>query len=88
MGGQFTKIKSFEPLTRDKWDSIRKAFTPTQAIVAGLNFVDFRFGAGVIDDQTKCVWTRERRRVTIFVSNGAYGASISKLEDPSCPKQR
>lgn len=82
----FDPVLRFEPLSRDEWERIRRAFTAIQAITAGLNFVDHRYGAGVIDEHTKCVWTRARLRVTFFSRGGPYGASLSKEPDPACPK--
>lgn len=83
---RFDLIVSFEPLSRDEWEKIRRAFTAVQAIAAGLNFVDYRYGAGVIDEHTKCVWTRQKLRITLFSRGGAYEVSLSKEPDPMCPK--
>lgn len=82
----FDPIVRFEPLSRDDWEKIRRVFTAVQAITAGLNFVDHRYGAGVINEHTKCVWTRQKLRVVLFSRGGAYGASLSKEPDPSCPE--
>ena len=81
----FAPIRSFEPLDRATWERIRNNFTPAQAIVAGINFVDFRYGAGVIDAHTKCIWTTTKRRVVLSYKDGAVIASLSKVEDPACP---
>lgn len=83
---KYEPIKSFEPLTREQLRIIVKPFTAVQAIAAGLNFIDYRYGAGVINETTKCVWTRTKRRVTIFGSHGTFGASLSKDPDPACPE--
>lgn len=81
----FDPIQRFEPLTIEQLAVVRRCFTPTEAMVAGLNFIDVRYGVGVIDNQTKCMWTRSKRRVTIGYNGGGRIATISKVEDPNCP---
>lgn len=82
----FDSIVRFEPLSRDQWEKIKRAFTAVQAITAGLNFVDHRYGAGVIDEHTKCVWTRSGMRVVLWYSHGTQGATLSKEPDPNRPE--
>jgi hypothetical protein len=63
--------------------------TPVQAIACGLYYADRRFGAGRIDDKTKCVWTRERLRIEFSaIEGGGFAASLKKSgPDPYCPER-
>lgn len=83
----FAPIQRFEPLTANQWYEVYRCFTPVQAITAGLNFVDWRYGTGVIDERTNCVWTRQKLRVVLESKHNGYTASLSEQEDPSCPSR-
>lgn len=57
------------------------------AMIAGLGEVDISAGAGVINDNTKCLWTKEGHRIEVWLSSdGGYGAAKSRAIDPEKPQ--
>ena len=85
--GDMKSIKSFEPTTHVTVNLIAAAFGPIGSMIAGLNDVDIDAGAGVIDDSTKCLWTKDGHRIEIWVSSdGGFGAAKSKEIDSDKPK--
>lgn len=44
------------------------------------------FGAAVLSDGSKCVWTPDRRRITMTsLRDGGFIVSQAKAADPECP---
>ena len=79
-------IKSFEPITVRRLKSIAAALGPIGAMIVGLGEVDISAGAGVINDSTKCLWTKKGHRIEVWMaSDGGYGAAKSKAIDPEKP---
>ena len=76
-------IKRYERLTREQWERALFEIGPEIAMAAGLYYVDYRMGIGIIDDNSRCVWTRQGRRVTITYDEGRpVAAKIGKTPDP------
>ena len=79
-------ICSFEPVTSETVDSITSALGAIGAMIAGLNDIDISAGAGIIDKNTKCLWTQDGHRIEVWLSaDGSYGAAKSKEIDPDKP---
>ena len=79
-------IKSFEPVTIAVIDSIAAVLGPTGAMIAGLGEIDIPAGAGVIEDNMKCLWTKSGHRIEVWLSSdGGFGAAKSKDVDPDKP---
>ena len=82
-------IKAFEPVTTKTVDLIAKAIGNVGSMIAGLNDVDIAAGAGILGEQTKCLWTKDGHRIEVWLSSdGGYGASKSKEIDPDKPMPR
>lgn len=68
-------IKSREGITARQVQSICDALGPTACLVVGLNDIDLSAGAGVINDYTKCIWTKDGARIDIWARDGSIGAA-------------
>ncbi len=83
----FKTIESFEPVDRQIVYMIGTALGQMACMVVGLNEVDVSLGCGVINDHTRCLWTKDGHRIEVWCSNdGGYGAARSKEIDPDCPR--
>lgn len=81
------KVERFEPITEDIFKQILDCFTPTARMIAGLNEVDLRRGAGVLSKDSKCLWTKDGHRVTVAMGQGgSFSAAKSKDPDPQAPE--
>jgi hypothetical protein len=81
------KVEYCEPITQNTVSMIVRTLGPLTAIICGLNEVDLTKGAGVINKQSKCLWTKSRHRITIVISSdGGIIAHKSRDPDPDCPK--
>ncbi|KKL28467.1 hypothetical protein LCGC14_2374830 [marine sediment metagenome] len=78
-------IKRFEPVDASIVRMIGNALGSTGAMIAGLSDVDILAGCGVIDNNTRCLWTRDGYRIEVWQRDGSYGASKSKKVDPLKP---
>ena len=78
-------IKRFEPIDFNTAIMIANALGPTGAMVAGLNDVDIAAGCGIIDEYTRCLWTKDGHRIEVWHRDSAFGASKSKVLDPDKP---
>lgn len=79
-------IKSFEPIAAQSINAIAKSLGNIGAMVAGLGEIDTAAGAGIIDNNTKCVWTYDGHRIEVWLGEaGSFGASKSKEIDPDKP---
>jgi hypothetical protein len=79
----------FEALTEANIATIQRSFTGIQAVVLGVDRIDRKAGAGVFEDGSKCIWSRDGRRIRIKVAHGQLIASASKNPDPlSKPENR
>lgn len=56
------------------------------AIIARIRDVDISKGTGIIDNHTKCLWTKDGCRITFAIQHGTIIASCDKKPDPECPK--
>ncbi len=56
------------------------------AVIARIGEADPNKGAGVINDHTKCLWTKKGHRITITHEHGTTVASCSKEVDPEHDK--
>ena len=79
-------IKSYETLTDDQLQMIQRAVGSIQTMFLRLNEVDLTKGTGIIDEKTKCLWTKDGKRITLSLSYGAFCGSTSREADPDCPK--
>lgn len=83
----FKPIRSFEPVDAKAVQSIRHALGVVGALVAGMREIDIDAGAGIIDENTKCLWTSDGHRTEVWLSSdGGYGAARSKEIDPQKPR--
>lgn len=80
----------YEDLDSTAVAAIHRAFPGIQGMILGITEIDPACGAGVFKTGSKCVWTRDGRRITIWTStDGGMGASCSKDRDPlSDPEAR
>ena len=82
-----TPVRSFEPITAQAINSIAAALGHIGSMIAGIGEVDISAGAGIINDNTKCLWTKDGHRIEVWLSSdGGFGASKSKNIDPNKPK--
>jgi len=86
VASKFEPIQSFEPLTKLQFGVIKMTVRPIEAMVVGLGDTDISKGAGVIDGQTKCVWRKDRKRITLSHKSDVFIMSVSNDPDPSCPE--
>ena len=82
---EFSPIKSFEPITQSQLNMIAKSLGMMQSMVLRIGEVDLESGAGIIDDNTKCLWTKKGCRITLSIGFGGFTESVSKLVDPGKP---
>ena len=80
-------IQRYELLSEGTFKLILAAFPPVARMVSGLNEVDLTKGAGTIDSNSKCLWTKSKHRITIAIGGGCYSASKSNEPDPACPER-
>lgn len=75
----------YEPLTRATVDMLARHLGPIQAMVLGLADADLSRGTGVLSGDSKCIWTKDGRRITFWAGSGAFGASCTREPDPRAP---
>jgi len=79
-------IKKYEELPPVVAKFIRQAFPGIQGMVMRVNDIDPSRGTGIIDDETKCVWTTGGHRITMSGKvGGARIGTCSKEPDPMAP---
>ncbi len=78
------KITKLEPITAAQIKMIANQLG-MGAIIARIADADPKKGAGTIDKNTKCLWTRDRKRITISHEHGTTIASCSTETDPDAP---
>jgi hypothetical protein len=79
-------IERFEPVDADIVRLIGDALGTIGVMTVSLNEVDISTGCGIIDGNTRCLWTKDGHRIEVWQSNdGGFGASKSKEIDPNKP---
>jgi hypothetical protein len=84
-------VARYEPLTQETVTMIAGAIGPAAAMVCDLGNADIRRGTGVIDNKTKCIWTKDGYRITFegIVGEGIVGGGVitskSKFPDANAP---
>jgi hypothetical protein len=82
-------IERFEPVDEEIVRMIINALGTIGSMIVGLGDIDIPAGCGIIDDRTRCLWTKDGHRIEVWVSlDGSYGASQSKEIDPLKPDVR
>lgn len=80
-----------EPVTIEQIKALRQAVVRTHSPMAymltGLGDVDLSKGRGVLEGTARCLWTTDRRRITVsgLTDGGAFIIAVSKDPDPECP---
>ncbi len=75
-----------EPVDQAQVDALIRAVGPTAAMVASLFDVDLSRGRGVLDGNSRCLWTAKGRRITVEVlTGGGFCVSCGKQPDPDVP---
>lgn len=78
----FDPIVKFEPLPRRIVDLI---YQHGHFVITGQ--IDQEFGCGQIDQHSKAVWTKDGKRITVFLKD-AFIISQSKEVDPLYAERR
>lgn len=78
-------IERYETVTDDVVAMIARSLGPIQSMILRIGQVDTAAGCGVINKTTKCLWTKDRRRIVLSVSFGLFIGSVSEQPDPACP---
>lgn len=80
---QFAEVISYSPLTEAEVELLRRNFSRLHWLILNLDQIDLSKGAGVINHRTKCVWTKDGKRITITASvvDQTVIASCSKETD-------
>lgn len=83
---------NIEPVSEEQFaylcNAVARAHGGAGMIVCGLLEADLTKGRGILEGNTRCLWTRDGRRITIGFSNGSLTVSASKTPDPECPKEQ
>ena len=75
-----------EPLSQSQVTAIRRLLGFGANILIDFNSIDYTKGRGVLDGQSRCMWTKKGQRITIDVaSDGGLIASQAKEVDPELP---
>lgn len=76
-----------EAVTQAQLDALIRIAGPLGALVGGLDEVDLTKGRGVLEDSTRCLWTKDRKRVTVSpLTGGGMIVSCANDPDPECPE--
>lgn len=80
-----------EPVTKEQvaamQRSIERAHGRVGAMLTGLWEVDLTKGRGILEGNTRCLWTQDGRRITIALpADGGLIVSCGKARDPECPQ--
>ncbi len=88
-------IIEHEELTQETIEAIRRAFPGIQGMVMRTSDIDISRGAGVMEGDTKCVWTHDGHRITMSIDNrmahgfgmpsGTKIGACSREPDPMAP---
>lgn len=77
---------NIEPVTQKAVEHLRRAMSPMAAMVIDLDKVDLSKGRGVLKGNDRCLWTTDKRRITICLcDDGGLVASVGKEPDMECP---
>lgn len=83
---KFNMTLKIEPVTRDQLKSLMRALEPLQSIILQLGAVDLAKGRGVLEGNSRCLWTKDGRRITLTpTSDGGFVGSCGRTPDPECP---
>jgi hypothetical protein len=76
------------PTSKGHIDAIRRALGPTASAVVRLSEVDVERGEGLIGPASKCVWTKDGRRITFTISgDGSLVGTVTREPDPLAPER-
>jgi hypothetical protein len=76
-----------EPVNEKQIDALIRCIGMAGAMVCGLGEVDLTRGRGILDDMNRCLWTKDKKRITVTVaSDGGIITSLGKEVDPECPE--
>jgi hypothetical protein len=79
------KPKSTEPVSKDQIKAITRTMTPIARMVSCIDDADLSKGRGVLDGNDRCLWTKDKRRITIHISPDCMTIACSKDIDIHCP---
>ena len=80
---EFTEILRYEDLEPEAVTAIQGAFSGMQSAIMRVMEIDPVRGAGVLGPDSKCVWTKDGHRITVWQSSdGGRGGSCSKDPGP------
>ena len=82
---EFTEILRYEDLEPEAVTAIQGAFSGMQSAIMRVMEIDPVRGAGVLGPDSKCVWTKDGHRITVWQSSDAsvsesLSSSVSSLE--------
>ena len=83
MDTEYDPIRKYDELSKRTVRVITESFPGIQGLVLRLGDIDTARGSGVIDEHTRCVWTRDGHRITM--SQGPQGTrtcAYSNWKDP------
>ncbi len=86
MPEQFDPVLSVEPIDLRTVNMIALSMGMIPAMMCQIGNADLAAGAGIINDTTKCLWTKKGQRITLRYRFGSFIASVSKHPDPAKPK--
>ena len=79
----FDEIVKREPLTQANLDMLARTMRPLEQMIVRLHDADLSKGAGVLKNNSKCIWTNDGHRITFtLISGGGFISSLSKEVDP------
>lgn len=79
-------FKKLEPVTQAQLKSLMRAIGPLHSTILELGQADLSKGRGVLEGNSRCLWTKDGRRITLTpTSDGGFVGSCGKTPDPQCP---
>lgn len=83
----FDPILSMETVDKEQLKALSKMITPLAQMIIGIKDVEPKYGRGVLKGDDRCVWRKDRKRITICpVFGGGLVATCSNDIDPNCPE--
>lgn len=76
-----------EQVTEKQLLALSRCLTPSGRMISRIGEADLTKGRGVLDGDSRCLWTKSGHRITITpIVGGGLITSCSKDPDPECPK--